>query len=65
MAVGVTLVLLLQPSRSPLLHWHFFGGGDGRRYTVGITGAVSFIFCFFYRNVMDILKVSKYFTSKH
>ena len=43
-----------------------FGGEDGWRYAVGITGVVSFVFGFiFYMNVRDTPKGSTYFKPKH
>ena len=43
-----------------------FGGGDGWRYAVGITGVISFIFGFiFYMNVSDTPKGSTYFKPKN
>jgi len=43
-----------------------FGGDDGWRYAVGITGVVSFVFGFiFYMNVRDTPKGSTYFKPKN
>ncbi|MDA0109088.1 NarK family nitrate/nitrite MFS transporter [Vibrio sp. La 4.2.2] len=43
-----------------------FGGDDGWRYAVGVTGLMSLVFSvIFYRNVQDTPKGSTYFKPKH
>ena len=61
MAVGVTLVLLLPAFTLPVIAL-WFGGDDGWRYAIGLTGVLSLLFSFiYYANVSDTPKGSTYF----